>query len=54
MGFYDEAGRLVRDVVSDEVPHGLVPAGWPAPLTALFQAPDVGGFYLARWHLGTA
>lgn len=52
--FYDRTGRLVRDVVAEEVPHGLIPAGWPSPLTALFLAPDADGYYVAMWHIGPA
>lgn len=51
--FYDHAGQLVREVVAEEVPHGLIPAGRPMPLAALFLAPDDGGYYLATWRLGS-
>ena len=50
--FYDRTGLLVRDLVPEEVPHGLIPAGWPSPLTALFLAPDGAGYYVAMWRLG--
>jgi hypothetical protein len=52
--FCDSTGLLVRDLVPEEVPHGLIPAGWPSPLTALFLAPDGAGYYVAMWRLGPA
>lgn len=52
--FYDQTGRFVHHLGPDDVPHGLTLVGWPSPLTALFQAPDHTGYYLAIWHLGPA